>query len=834
MTAATRTPIEHRWRTASALVALLGCAWGFFFVFSVAMDRPSIATVHASAMLAVLALFLLTRDRRRMAIRVHGAAAITVAGLMGVAMFSGQGGSLACWYLPLIPMFVAIVAGWRGVLGWALVGVGAVGLIHLSEGVVTVSVEHEFTILDTQLGSFALVLLALGYLAFVQRLAEEQMEALEHQRETIGGQNDELAKVHAELARLHEDAMRESNAKTRLMARVSHEIRTPLNGLLGLSGVLADAPLDPAHLEMVRSLHASASALRQLVDDLLDVTRIQDGRMTLHVEPTDLRELLGDVVDMFGVLAHDKGVALAAVVDATVPARVSIDGLRVRQIAANLVGNALKFTTHGEVVVHVSGSVTRDRTFEGRVEVSDTGPGIEKDLLPRMFEAFEQAEDDVPLRRQGTGLGLWISRELARALGGELGATSERGRGSVFHFTFRASGSQPSATMSSAMILAAARVLVIEPHAASRRALKELADAAGFELHLAGSLADAMSAIRARPPDIVIVAAQAEATERVTSSLATLAPDAKLVLARSAASLSEPLPPGYVAAMLKPYRASRVRGLLIDVLPEESSDAAEEPVPRMRCLVVDDDETNRMVARLLLERAGQEVILAPDTASAEKILRGGRVDVVFQDVHLPEEDGIRFVTRLRSDFDQTPPLWIVALTAATSERERRAFDEAGMDDFLAKPIEVGLLRAALERAHRATRRRRRTSAMAIPRLPRTEERLLDPDVFDTLHGNLEEDMEPLVEEFIEGSAEHVKAAREGLAEGDTDRAHRAMHTLKSSAALLGAARLAHLARELERRIQEGAAIEPARLDELARCRDTSVERIRTRLRSLVR
>jgi len=674
-----------------------------------------------------------------------------------------------------------------------------------------------------------LAILALGYSAYVQRTAESQMVADHTRRTLIAEQHDELVEVKAELEVLHAEALRESNAKTQLMARVSHEIRTPLNGLLGLSEVLADAPLDPAHLEMVRSLHASASALRQLVDDLLDVTRIQDGRVTLHFEAADLRELVGDVVDMFGVLAHDKGLQLAAIVDDTVPARVKIDALRVRQVTSNLVGNALKFTTAGEVVVHVSGEEVEGGVFSGRIEVRDTGPGIEPDLLPRIFEAFEQADDNVSLRRQGTGLGLWISRELARALGGELGASSEPGRGSTFHFTFRADVEAVNAGSASAMLIATARVLVVEPHEASRRALIALAGAAGYELRAVATVDDARDAARLAPPDILIVDAAVGPSEAL-DRLRLVVPDARAVVARSAAAISAPLPKGYVAATLKPYRASRLRGLLMDVLPEDPNPEVSSDVPRMRCLVVDDDPTNRMVARLLLERSGQEVTLAADTKTAETLVRAGDAEVVFCDIHMPEEDGATFVRRLRRDFDRSPPLWIVALTAATSEQERRQYVEAGMDDYLAKPIEVGLLRAALERAHRAVRRRLRESSSVI-RSPALGS-LLDEDTFDLLARNLAEDIHPLVEEFMKGSDEHVLQIADASAAGEPERARRAAHTLKSSAALVGAARLAGFARTIEAQVDAGELPDERTLSELRSTRDASVARVEARARRL--
>jgi len=828
---------EQRWlaelrrQRGLVLVGLLGLVFAVYGTLSFYLGRPRLAAIH---LVGAGSIALVWAGARRAedapAVIVHGGAAFTTLTLAGIALLSGQGSSLAWWYITLVPLFVAQLGGWRACLGWALVAAAVIAAVHLSEGWITIRPEHEFGALETRLGVLVLAVLALGYAAYVQRTAETQMVADHTRRTLIAEQHDELAKVKAELEELHAEALRESNAKTQLMARVSHEIRTPLNGLLGLSEVLADAPLDPAHLEMVRSLHASASALRQLVDDLLDVTRIQDGRVTLHYEAADLRELVGDVVDMFGVLAHDKGLQLAAIVEDSVPARVKIDTLRVRQVASNLVGNALKFTTSGEVVVRVSGK-TQDGVFAGRIEVRDTGPGIEPDLLPRIFEAFEQAEDNVSLRRQGTGLGLWISRELARALGGELGASSEPGRGSNFHFTFRADVEDIGAGSASAILIATARVLVVEPHRASRRALSALAAAAGYELRAVGAVDEARDAARLAPPDILIIDAAvgpSDALERMR----LVAPDARAVVARSPAAISAPLPKGFVAATLKPYRASRLRGLLMDVLPEDPTPEVGSDVPRMRCLVVDDDPTNRMVARLLLERSGQEVTLAADTRTAETIVRAGDVEVVFCDIHMPEEDGATFVRRLRQDFDRMPPLWIVALTAATSEQERREYVEAGMDDYLAKPIEVGLLRAALERAHRAVRRRLRESS-SIAR-SQVLSSLLEEDTFDQLARNLAEDIHPLVEEFIDGSEQHVVQIADASARGEPERARRAAHTLKSSAALVGATRLAALARRIEAGIDAGELPDERALSELGSTRDASVARLEARARHLFR
>ena len=387
--------VQHLQSSSSALLLTLGLAWASFGAASVVLGRPKIALVHAGAVLAVAVLWAATRGLPNGAVRrAHGGAAVSVIGLCGVAMFSRQSASLACWYLPIVPMFVAQVAGWRAVAGWSLAGFSCFGLVVLSERVVVVEPEHVFTVLETEIGVLVITTLALGYSAFTRHIAERRLDEDEQRRDTVLEQAQELARVHAKLAQLHENVLRESTAKSRLMAQVSHEIRTPLTGLLGLSEVLADAPLDAAHLEMVRALHSSASALRQLVEDLLDVTRIQEGRLTLHAEPIDLRDLVGDVVDTFAVVAQRKGLDLAAIVDAAVPSSVTVDALRVRQIASNLLGNALKFTRQGEIVIHVSGD-TSEGVFRGRIEVRDTGSGIDPKVLPTLFEAFEQGLDQL-------------------------------------------------------------------------------------------------------------------------------------------------------------------------------------------------------------------------------------------------------------------------------------------------------------------------------------------------------------------------------------------------------------------------------------------------------
>ncbi len=798
----------ERQRAATATLVALGGALVSLALLAATWAAWLLVGIYGGASLAILLLLLVTRGHdHQVARRIDGAAAIAVTAFAAVAFWTGRSSSIALYYLPLVAPLAAQVRGRRAAYTWGAIGLGVMGAVLASE--LFVSVDPVYT-LGPQAGWSGLLMtaFALLYVLWVRHSADTALA-------TAAARADELEEVREELSGAHRTALAAAAAMTRLLARVSHELRTPLNGLLGLSELLADSPLEPTQAEMARTLRSSATTLKQLVDDLIDISTLEEGRLSIHPEPVDVRELLADVADTFAGLAERSGVSLGVIVAPTVPETLALDALRVRQIVSNLVGNAVKFTSQGQIVIEMDGGSDGD-VWSGRVHVRDTGPGIPGAELSRLFEAFEQLDDPLPLRRQGSGLGLWIASQLARALGGELTATSQVGQGSTFSLELVAPAPSPpdTSSMSAAGIAPTrAAVLVLDPDALSRRALESVSVFAACKLVTCADVSEARDAVRVHQPDVVLIGSAQPAPEDVVKALAPAVGHGRFVLGVRPSELGRDLPSGFVAGTLEPLRLSRIAGLVADVMPVEDSVPESELVSRMRCLVIDDDATNRMVARLLLERAGQEVQLADGPAQAWRMLREVRPDVIFVDLHMPGEDGVSLTRRIRAQLDPASTLWIVALTAAASEDERARCLGAGMDDFVEKPIDVGLFRAVLERAYRGTRRRVRAER-SNARLP-----LLDEEATGAMVEALAEEFGPLVEELSASGEGFLAQLREAVASRDMKTARRACHTLRSSTAQLGAGLASEMARQMEDQLRQKPPVWPAP-SALSRLEDT--------------
>ena len=787
--------LAHRRSSEISLLWALAAGWACFALVSVAMSRPWLVAAQgvAAALTAGIALGR-ARLHRPSTLHAHAAAGIAAITLFGLSMITGQSASTTWWYLLVLPVFVGHVAGTRAMLGWGAASLALIVLALASERWVSIEPLYTFTDTERSAGGVTLTAVVLAYTLYVRRLAEDYLQKAREREETIEHQAAELAETRDALAAARDEAVSASEAKSRLMARVSHEVRTPLNGILGLSEILADGQLTPTQADVAQTLRASAAALKQLVEDLLDVTRIEEGRLSVHPEPTDVRELVGEVVDTFASVAERQGIELVAIIDADVPAALFVDALRARQVIANLVSNALKFTERGQVLIEVAGESTGNK-FTGAIRVRDTGPGIAEGQMAQMFQPFEQLDASLALRRQGTGLGLWIARQVAHAMGAELEVESVVGEGSTFSLSLAVPASETSIG-ASGLLLAGASMLAIDPHPASRRALEQIGGHTGLQLRAVGSLEEAQRALEADDVDVVLLSANAATSPRVAlHAIRRMSKRSRVALAVGPGHpLSRsPIPEGFTAMTLKPYRESRLRALLFDVLPQSvaPADASEPPPPGgLRCLVVDDDATNRMVARLLLARGGHTVFEAAEATSAFARMKEGGLDVVFLDLHMPGEDGLTLAKRVRAELD--PRVWLIALTAATGEEERQACHAAGMDDFVCKPVEIGLLRAALERAGRGIRRRSSGGRPSEP--PSTG---LHLPTLEALLTQMGDEGALLIETYATGGAALLADLRRALDCNSLRAAHRAAHTLRSSSALVGAAAVAELAGTIE-------------------------------------
>lgn len=829
-------PREHDLETARALALALAGAWlGFAVLSAIASAWPAVLVEVIGAGLSLA----LLRAARGGALEVdtitHALCAITALSLFALALLSGQGDSQAWWQIALVPALAASLLGTRGVLTWVVPAGALIGAVHASELLVEIPPAYEPTSWMRSLGGVVLTGVVLGYVVYTHGDARRHLRNAGERERTIAAQAAALSDAQLAIEAARDDALRALRHKSEFLATLSHELRAPLNGMLGISSVLLESKLTPQQTELVRTMHQSASSMRKILNDVLDLSRIESGRLELREESVDLRELVGEVLDVFAPAAADKGIELAAIVSADVFATVRLDAVRFGQVLTNLVSNAVKFTSEGEVVVTVE-----RRGPRLRVTVRDTGVGIAREERERLFRPFEQTASGETSREIGSGLGLWISQRIVDSMGGVIGL-EEVPRGTAFYVEWEAARGDPP-PRDSTEIRVGVRILAVEDSEASARSLEAIAAGLAIEVTIARSIAEATKlAPSLGEPHAVLVDATLPG---VTPVAAAEALRALPVLRRlptvcavppSAAQMRGGVEAPFVATTLKPYRASRLTALLGELLsarPSMPTPVSVAPWRPLDVLVVDDDSTNRLVAKLLLERAGLHPHLAGSGEEALSLLASRHFDVVLLDLHMSGIDGLETARRIRAELDPSGRLWIVALTASIYDEDRQRCLDAGMDDFIPKPIEIGLFRAALERAQRAARRRSSASVTSVPTPTDEGVTLRTLATLAEALGDVGE-VALLIEEYAESSEGSCRRLREAVAAGDAVGVERAAHTLASSSGQLGARRLEQIARTIEREARGGALPTAARAEAVARERQAAIVLLQRRLTELM-
>jgi two-component system sensor histidine kinase RpfC len=498
-----------------------------------------------------------------------------------------------------------------------------------------------------------------------------------------------------------------NQAKGQFLARMSHEIRTPLTGLVGSVDLLRTTDLDEEQSGYVNGLKASASALHALLDDILDFSRIEAGRLELEEREMDLHRVIADVAGVLAPVAVAKGVELVTHLQPELPQRLIGDPHRLRQVLLNLVGNAIKFTERGEVVVRAmvlpSGVPGPVRV---RIEVSDTGIGIAPERLPGIFDRFTQGNSATPRRYGGSGLGTAIARELIRLMGGEIGVASELGSGSIFWIEVPWRRAPQACAREPAGELTGRRVLVLEDNAASRAVMFDYCRALGMIPHCVGTEDEVEPLlVRAeadrRPFEVVLLGdtAGGEGRHPLVRRLQGLGPGRPrlcyLTFLGQRRHVEEATRAGLDGFLTKPVSLDLLRDCLLGVLAgdgrrrtmvtSETLGAADhDPV---RVLVADDDPINARVVSTFLSKAGYQVDVAQDGRRALHLATTVAYCLALVDLHMPELDGPQFAATWRDlEAGGERRLPIVALTAGASSEDREQCLSAGMDDFLTKPV----------------------------------------------------------------------------------------------------------------------------------------------------
>jgi PAS domain S-box-containing protein len=529
----------------------------------------------------------------------------------------------------------------------------------------------------------------------------------------------------AEIALKSEKSRAESAnlAKSRFLGMVSHEMRTPLNGILGMTHLMRDTKLTPEQAAFADAIRSSGESLLSLIEDLLDLTLIEAGRFEFRPEETDLRHLVEEVCELLAPRAREKGIELACQVSPVVPASIMVDAGRLRQVLVNLLGNAVKFTENGGVLVSLE-AVLAEKSCELAFSIADTGPGMRAADAARIFQEFEQGDGATTRRFGGAGLGLPISRRIVRNLGGDIDVVSKPGKGSTFNFRIVAPVCRPSpAALKTAM--SGQFVLVISPGRVEAGAIAATIRAAGGAARVVRTLGEAVEKLRrgragGRACGIIVI------DPRVSSdpvrSLRRLKKKAgvdpySIVLVQPGMGERRDafLAGGFDGFLVRPVRHAsllRVLGKRRDVSSEYDRTADDEPIadtgreklPEFDVLLAEDNDINALLVRSVLQKAGQNVTHVANgrdavAAARARLARGGNFDLVLMDLHMPEMDGIaaiRDIRRLESR-RRARPARVLTLSADEQSQARLLSGEAGSDGFISKPVDPAILLGELRR-----------------------------------------------------------------------------------------------------------------------------------------
>ena len=617
----------------------------------------------------------------------------------------------------------------------------------------------------------------------------------------------ERKRMEAELAQARDAAVASARLKSEFLANMSHEIRTPMNGVIGMVDILLGTLLSSDQRDCAVTIRHSAEALLSLVDDILDLSKIEAGKLTIKQADFDLDELIDSITDVFAERAAAKGLKFRALIYPDVHRHLHGDALRLRQVLLNLVGNAVKFTETGEVCL----SIMREAESGDQVDlwflVNDTGIGINAGDQERLFSPFVQADGSTTRKYGGTGLGLAISKQLVDMMGGRIGVASVAGEGSTFWFTARFSKDMgPEVSMSHAA-LSSVRALLLDSNELNRLVLRRHLNSSSVQAEEASSAETALETLReaaqaGKPFDVIVLEMQLAGTDGISIARSIHADpmigDTPIVLVTAIGRRKSDLEffksEDIDAFVMKPVRRAQLASAIARVarrpvqeISPQPAESSQQPQEK-RILVVEDNIINQKVAMGQLRVLGYDATVVASGTEAIEIVRSRSFDLILLDCQMPDIDGYDVARTIRSMEQKSRRVPIIAMTAHTMDGEREKCLAAGMNDFLSKPVSMQRLGTVL-----AQWLGTREEVMNKEKMAGLQQLALSNPSF----------MRDITGLFREDATLRLHELRDSLGSANAEQLARAAHSLKSSSGNIGASRMYSLCATIESNARQG-------------------------------